>query len=772
MMVDRSSSKRNQLRQFILQIQREEQEKQQQQQQQQQQRSSPADRPMKQQPEPQSWMMMCHLYMLSCCPLFHPSFLGNGKHSFSTATLVPLMGDEVSYLSTACSPIVLQRLNDTTTDSTSSTALGGPQEQQVEPRHKVKRPPKLPHGRGNASSTTAIPPTPAELQTVSALIAEHRTFDLLLFAIYHGRIASVQSILKEEQHQNRPVLLVNQGDSQSTVSQKERDNHRNSSMGYSSGTPLHVAVIQCQADCVRALLSAGAQVSACMADQRGTHYNVLEIAAAVDQREHDALHAHSNVEGSDEPRQRKSTPLKMVQIFELWYMQAMYTNQVNVVQEFCRAGRSAVEPMLDGVVPLLIPSLSSKEMYTVLVQHWEMNNKHNKQPSNVEITNIEEHQQHQVVPWLEEQQIQVQADNEDGNKSGGATGTAVPTMKTNVQFRDIKCTIVFAGDTIASSSSHSSSNNRGNAVENYTEQQEVKSHRPTAAIAATVVVGEEDDEEQERKNKMTPGVLSNPYYVQRTSHFDVGTIDVLKSCINGVEILNESIQTMKSYCRSQHQPRKETDVLLCVKEYNLYVHGWVFYLLPPLPAMSSSSMNTTKTTTTPHSTAPPTPLNLHHQSSTQFVPDSMTACWSGWYVSLTSLAEENPLYNATLARIQKYLVGPLYYLTPIFHSQVKDLGRLCTPYRFNDSEVGGLTSKTMALPENVKRCIRVDVEQGGGHLYTRGTFERGMKKYLKLVREELVKGGEGNKSWMFMIVELRYNKMLKAWIEASRGVVR
>jgi hypothetical protein len=41
-----------------------------------------------------------------------------------------------------------------------------------------------------------------------------------------------------------------------------------------------------------------------------------------------------------------------------------------------------------------------------------------------------------------------------------------------------------------------------------------------------------------------------------------------------------------------------------------------------------------------------------------------------------------------------------------------------------------------------------------------------------LVREELVKGGEGNKSWMFMIVELRYNKMLKAWIEASRGVVR
>ena len=145
---------------------------------------------------------MCHLYMLSCCPLFHPSFLGNGKHSFSTATLVPLMGDEVSYISTACSPIVLQRLNDTTTDSTSSTALGGPQEQQVEPRQKVRRPPKLPHGRGNASSTTAIPPTPVELQTVSALIAEHRTFELLLFAIYHGRMEESLKLCQYDRQTN------------------------------------------------------------------------------------------------------------------------------------------------------------------------------------------------------------------------------------------------------------------------------------------------------------------------------------------------------------------------------------------------------------------------------------------------------------------------------------------------------------------------------------------------------------------------------------------
>ena len=26
--------------------------------------------------------------------------------------------------------------------------------------------------------------------------------------------------------------------------------------------------------------------------------------------------------------------------------------------------------------------------------------------------------------------------------------------------------------------------------------------------------------------------------------------------------------------------------------------------------------------------------------------------------------------------------------------------------------------------------------------------------------------------WMFMVVELRYNKMLSAWVEASRGIVR
>ena len=35
-----------------------------------------------------------------------------------------------------------------------------------------------------------------------------------------------------------------------------------------------------------------------------------------------------------------------------------------------------------------------------------------------------------------------------------------------------------------------------------------------------------------------------------------------------------------------------------------------------------------------------------------------------------------------------------------------------------------------------------------------------------------VEGGDVESQWMFMVVELRYNKMLSAWVEASRGVVR
>jgi hypothetical protein len=71
------------------------------------------------------------------------------------------------------------------------------------------------------------------------------------------------------------------------------------------------------------------------------------------------------------------------------------------------------------------------------------------------------------------------------------------------------------------------------------------------------------------------------------------------------------------------------------------------------------------------------------------------------------------------------------------------------------------------LKQNLNRCIAFSKECGGGDFYTNGTLEIGLKKYVKLAGDTY-----DNKGWMFMIVELRHNKMLKAWIEASRGVVR
>ena len=48
------------------------------------------------------------------------------------------------------------------------------------------------------------------------------------------------------------------------------------------------------------------------------------------------------------------------------------------------------------------------------------------------------------------------------------------------------------------------------------------------------------------------------------------------------------------------------------------------------------------------------------------------------------------------------------------------------------------------------------------------------KKISSLEQVETAASVEGGveSQWMFMVVELRYNKMLSAWVEASRGVVR
>jgi hypothetical protein len=214
------------------------------------------------------------------------------------------------------------------------------------------------------------------------------------------------------------------------------------------------------------------------------------------------------------------------------------------------------------------------------------------------------------------------------------------------------------------------------------------------------------------------------------------------------------VNTMRKYYRSQEGNSEIHELGIRVKEYNMFVHGWIFYMLPPI--VNSSSENSTSVTTNNVRL----PQDHRITLSNQFVPDSMTACWSGWYVS-------RPIETVTINAIKKYLVGPLYYLTPIFHAEKTDLGRLCTPYCFREHDVDNLNGRTIHLKQNLNRCIAFSKECGGGDFYTNGTLEIGLKKYVKLAGDTY-----DNKGWMFMIVELRHNKMLKAWIEASRGVVR
>ena len=59
----------------------------------------------------------------------------------------------------------------------------------------------------------------------------------------------------------------------------------------------------------------------------------------------------------------------MVTLLELWYMQAMYSGDVDSVDDFSKAGRDPTEVMLDGTMPLLLEVELSLEMYQCLWRH-------------------------------------------------------------------------------------------------------------------------------------------------------------------------------------------------------------------------------------------------------------------------------------------------------------------------------------------------------------------------------------------------------------------
>ena len=678
----------------------------------------------------QSWMTVCHLYMLSSCPLFHASRLNQA----TTPTVVPLMGEETLHVSKTCVPIVLQSTGGH--DSSTTTAA----HTNIANNHKSNSPQVL---RRN-TPIKIMPPTPEELKNVSELIRNQRTTELLNYAIVQGRISSVNEILLEQESIGKlnHVLKISSFDS---------SNSSNSSASSSAttalpkidniGSPLHVAVLECQLDCVRALLKAGAQVNAYMLDQIGHQYNVLEIA--------------------------KDNEL-MSQCLEMWYMQGVYNGRLDIVLDYCLAGRKVTEPMLDGTIPILMNHpLPSMEVYVCLWKYCQDESgveSDKKGNGDNEITDIATHQQNVVVPWLKAKEIQK---------------AMLPIPKINIKLRDIKCTMVFITNKSKKNNNHSSSTVSTISTSEGTEgTNEVKGYPSSSTVSASA------------ESSSTVSSSSNhtkaTYFVERTSHIDISTIDYTASCINGATILSLSIRDMRQYCHQQKELQNKETISKTLKwyleEYNMYVHGWVYYELPLLNDRVTSTGTTgtsaTAATAATAATSQQTPTDQRSIHGNQVVPNSMTACWSGWYVT-------SPLNQSMLNSIQKYLVGPLYYLTNIFDAFTEDIGPRCTPYRFEGKDIDALSKNSTISSSDIDVPEQI-INKKHGNFFNNNSFIQGIQNKSNALdqlneKEQIHNTNHvtGNTTtvlptskWIFMIIELRYNKMLGAWIEASRGAVR
>ena len=189
--IDRSTTKRKHLHQFIKERQ------------QQQQQAAAAEEAAEGETV-SSIMCLCHLYMLLYCPQLRStnSTTTTVDESVKNITLVPLIQQPVLHLSHGCTPIVLTSTEDHTTKDPGTTTTTTPA------RSQHRRPPQFSSTTTTTSSTvapdfirTSIPtpvkkPDQEELTIVTTLIKEKRTIDLLTYAIIQGRVASVQDILQ------------------------------------------------------------------------------------------------------------------------------------------------------------------------------------------------------------------------------------------------------------------------------------------------------------------------------------------------------------------------------------------------------------------------------------------------------------------------------------------------------------------------------------------------------------------------------------------------
>ena len=131
--------------------------------------------------------------------------------------------------------------------------------------------------------------------------------------------------------------------------------------------------------------------------------------------------------------------------------------------------------------------------------------------------------------------------------------------------------------------------------------------------------------------------------------------------------------------------------------------------------------------------------------------------------------------------VLRYTIGPLYYVTNLYDASVDDAGYRCCPHRFDERSVGGIgdaakEKKTTTGTGTRTTRGRSVVRKKHGLFCNRALLIEVLEKKISSLEQvetaARVEGGDVKSQWMFMVVELRYNKMLSAWVEASRGVVR
>ncbi len=263
-------------------------------------------------------LALCHLYAMAHCPALQPQRSddageGGGGGGGGGRCVTPLMGAEWCTLSATSSllGIVLAAPGTTVATPPAPAAVDGAAGAR-----------SIGDTTTTAATTTTtppwaltraakvVPPDPHELRTVSRLVREQRSLELLFLAISHGRVGSVQEILLG-----------------GTLDVTAPATTRRAADG---ATPLHAAVLACRLDCVRALLAAGAPAAATM---------MMPSAAAA---AGEAISCYKAALGVP----------ALEQTFEMWFVQALVGGRAGRVQDMLEAGRPAAAPLLTGEVPL------------------------------------------------------------------------------------------------------------------------------------------------------------------------------------------------------------------------------------------------------------------------------------------------------------------------------------------------------------------------------------------------------------------------------------